>query len=400
MHIRRKPKLVVLGLMSSMPYAGIVFLTMQYLVGFKRLGFDVYYVEEHGKTPWLLMNPQRGDGYTVVAAFLAGVMRRFGLDDDQWAFRAVDKPDRSQGLPDHRLDEVFRDAALVINLHGGTVPRLEHYASGRLVYVGTDPVDREVGLYHGYQQVVEQLEPHCAFFTWGENHGNPDCGVPTSARFRFVPTRQPLVLDLWPQLDQPATDRFTTIANWRQPERVVSFNGETYHWSKHFEFLKFVDLPRRHSQPFELALVNVDDSERGILTSHGWHIRDAGTFSLDLDAYRDYIAASRGEFTVAKDQNVRLRSGWFSDRSASYLACGRPVVTQETGFSNTLPTGDGLFAFSTLEEIADAVDRINTDYARHSHAARAIAHEWFDYRGVLGAMLDHLDCRPPLAASV
>ena len=131
-----------------------------------------------------------------------------------------------------------------------------------------------------------------------------------------------------------------------------------------------------------------------MLVSHGWRVRDGATVSFDLDAYCEYIGGSRGEFTVAKDQNVRLRSGWFSDRSASYLACGRPVVTQETGFSNILPTGNGLFGFSTLEEIEDAIGRITADYTRHSGAARAIAREWFDYRIVLGAMLDHLDARP------
>ena len=252
----------------------------------------------------------------------------------------------------------------------------------------------EVSLDSGDQGIVEYLEPHCAFFTWGENYGNPDCRVPTSSRFPFIPTRQPIVMDFWTPFASGAADAFTTIGNWRQPYREVAFRGEVYHWSKHLEFMKFIDLPHRVDQALELALINAEADDWHMLESHGWRTRDAIEFSLNLNSYCGYIGQSRGEFTVAKDQNVRLRSGWFSDRSASYLACGRPVVTQETGFSNILPAGEGLFGFSTLDEAGDAIRRINADYPRHSAAASRIVREYFDYRVVLGAMLEHLDCRP------
>ena len=156
---------------------------------------------------------------------------------------------------------------------------------------------------------------------------------------------------------------FTTIGNWRQRQRELVFGGERYTWSKHHEFLKFLDLPSRVEQGFELALSKYDESDREMLQSRGWNVRHALDFSTDLDEYRGYIASSRGEFTVAKDQNVRLRSGWFSDRSATYLAAGRPVVTQETGFSDLFPTGAGLFAFSAIEEAVEAIKAINADYA-------------------------------------
>ena len=174
-------------------------------------------------------------------------------------------------------------------------------------------------------------------------------------------------MDLWEPF---APRRGRRVHHHRQlapAGRTCRFDGETYHWSKHHEFLKFLDLPRRTGQPFELALSNVDDEDRRACsrrTAGGCATRS--TSRLDLDAYRAYIGQSRGEFTVAKDQNVRLRSGWFSERSATYLAAGRPVITQETGFSNVLPTGEGLFGFSTMDEIVEAVGRINADYARHS----------------------------------
>ena len=397
MHIRSRSKAVVFGLTTKMPFAGILFLTAQYLIGLHRMGFEVFYVEEHGKTPWTLMpHGQHDEGPAVAGGFIAQFMKQFGLEDDHWAFWSKDAS-RRRGLPDHVLNGLFRDAAIVLNLHGGTIPRPEHSAGGRLVYVGTDPVEVEVGLHHQHQHIIDYLEPHCAFFTWGENHGHADCGVPTSERFHFIPTRQPLVMDLWTAFQQPPATTFTTIGNWRQPQRTVELNGEVFQWSKHFEFLKFIDVPRETHQAFELSMLNVDDEDRRLLESHGWQIRDAWSFTLDLDLYREYIGRSRGEFTVAKDQNVRLRSGWFSDRAASYLACGRPVVTQETGFSNILPTGEGLFAFSTMDDIRAAIADINGDYERHSRRATAIAQEYFDYRVVLPSMVEQLDVKPAVA---
>ena len=166
------------------------------------------------------------------------------------------------------------------------------------------------------------------------------------------------------------------------------YGGERYTWSKHHEFLKFLDLPSRVDQGFELALGKYDESDRAMLESKGWNVRHALDFSTDLDEYRCYIASSRGEFTVAKDQNIRLRSGWFSDRSATYLAAGRPVVTQETGFSDLFPTGAGLFAFSTIDEAVEAIKAINADYPAHSRAAAEIAREFFDSDVVLSRLLE------------
>jgi hypothetical protein len=392
MHIREQNKIVVLGAMSKMPVAGIVFITIQYLIGLKRLGFDVYYVEAHARTPSMFMTGETDNGSARAAAFIDHVMRRFDLGADHWAFHALHDDERCYGLSVGALSRLYLESAFILNLHGATTPRPEHCASGRLVYVGTDPVAHEVEVYNGVHDTIAYLEPHCAFFTWGENYGNPDCRVPVSDRFQMVPTRQPIVMDLWEPFHCGSADMFTTIGNWRQLWRPVTLNNEVYHWSKHLEFMKFIDLPRRCPQPFELALSSLEDEDRALLTANGWRIKDSLAFTTDVDSYREYIGRSRGEFTVAKDQNIRLRSGWFSDRSATYLACGRPVVTQETGFSNVLPTGAGLFGFSTMEEIEDAVGRINADYERHCAAAAAVARQCFDYRTVLPAMLRHLDC--------
>ena len=387
MQVKPKTRIVVLGTMSKMPVAGIVFITMQYVAGLTRLGYDAYYVEAHARTPSMLMTSEDDDSSTLAARFIAGMMRRFGLQDDHWAFHALHDDGRCYGMSETRLRDLYQSADLILNLHGGTLPLPEHYATNRLVYVGTDPVEHELDVHHGVRETIDYLEPHRAFFTWGENYGNPDCRLPQLDQFSFKPTRQPIILSLWEQFGTGTGPAFTTIGSWRQPWRTVTFEGETYYWSKHLEFMKFIDLPRRTRQPFELALSSCEPEDRALLEDRGWQVRDSIPMSNDIDDYRRYIGQSRGEFTVAKDQNVRLRSGWFSDRSAAYLATGRPVVTQETGFSNVLPTGEGLFGFTTMEEVLEAVDRINSDYARHCRAASRIAREYFDHEVVLRRLL-------------
>src|SRR5262249_1836946 len=155
-------------------------------------------------------------------------------------------------------------------------------------------------------------------------------------------------------------------ASWKQSDKDIEWRGETYTWSKHHEFLKLLDLPFRAGRPFELALACDDEEALRLLAEHGWRVVDALALSKDPLPYRDYILGSRGEFTVAKDQNVRLRSGWFSDRSACYLAAGKPVITQDTGFGNVLPTGRGLFSFRTIDDVLAALDAVESSYEVHS----------------------------------
>ena len=379
-------KIVLLGLMTKIPVAGAVWGTMHYLVGLERLGYEAYYVEAHARTPSMLMTSKTDDGSALAADYIANVMRRFGMSD-RWAFHALHDDGRVYGMDAGSLESLYRDAALIINYHGGTLPLPEHTATGRLLYLGTDPVDIEIEVAEGRRETIDFLAQHCGFYTWGLNLGRPDCRVPVPAPFDFKPMPPVVVRDLWDTPPHDRCRRFTTVGNWRQKWRDITFQGEVYHWSKHFEFLKFLDLPKQVDQEFELGLASYEPDDRTMLEEKGWHVRDAMSFSTDLGEYRRYIADSRGEFTVAKDQNVRLRSGWFSERSAQYLAAGRPVITQETGFSNVLPTGQGLFGFSTMDEIVAAVESVNADYEGHCRRAGEIAAEYFDYRRLLPAML-------------
>ena len=387
MNLPAKPKVVVLGMMTKMPVGGVIWQNVHYLVGLERLGCEVWYVEAHARTPSMFVAHEGEDGSEKAAAFIDRVMRRYDLGD-RWALHALHGDGRCYGLSDTQLARLYADADIIINLHGGTIPLPEHAATGRLVYLETDPVQLQIELHDQNQTTIDFLDPHAAFFTFGENIGNPDCGLPVSGLFAFQPTRQPVVMDFWnPPPTGPGT-AFTSIGNWEQQWREVWFRGERYSWSKHHEFLKFIDLPKRTAQRLELALASYGDETRAMLEGHGWHVRPAMEFSADADAYRAFIAGSRGEFTVAKDQNVRLRSGWFSDRSATYLAAGRPVITQDTGFGNILPTGAGLFGFQTTEDVLQALDAINGDYAKHARAAEEIARAYFAHDVVLRPVLD------------
>jgi GT2 family glycosyltransferase len=392
---QQRPRVVLLGMMSKMPVAGVVWQYLHYLLGFERLGYEAYYVEAHGRTPSMLMESgETADASGRAAAFIATIMRRYGLSD-RWAYRALHRDGRCFGMTEGRLERLLGSAELIVNLHGGTKPLPDLRATDRLVYLETDPVQLQVELAEGYEASYEFLEAHAAFFTFAENYGQEDCLLPVSDRFRFETTRQPVLPDLWETTRPPAHDRLTTIGNWSQPWRDVSMNGSVYSWSKDQEFKKLLDLPGRVGQRFELALSSYEDDDRALLEEHGWRVRPAMEFSTDLVAYRDFIAASAGEFTVAKDQNISFRTGWFSDRSATYLASGRPVITQDTGFGHALPVGEGLFAFAEKGEVVEAIERIDREPERHRQAARRLALEFFAPEVVLGKMLTHLGMRVP-----
>lgn len=385
----RRPMIVLLGMASKMPAAGVVWQTMHYVLGFERLGYEVCYVEAHARTPTTLMIHEDDDSSALAVDFIRGMLRRFGFSG-RWAYHALHDDGRCYGMSLEELHRTYRSADLLINLHGGTKPLPEHAATERLVYLETDPVRVQVELSENDPDAIDYLAPHVAFFTFAENYGRPGCGLPVTSRFEFRPTRQPVLVDLWERQGPPSGEAFRTIGNWRQDWLDVALDGEVYGWSKHLEFLKFVDLPRRTGARFEPALSKVDAEHLALLRQNGWDVLDALRFGQDPDEYRRFIHGSLGEFSVAKDQNVRLRSGWFSDRSATFLASGLPVVVQDTAFDCALPTGEGLLGFRTTDEAVEAVERVRAEPARHARAAREIAEEYLSHEVVLGRLLADL----------
>jgi hypothetical protein len=398
-----KPRrIVVVGAVAGNPYSGMAWMHMQITAGLCRLGHDAYYFEVTSNWPYDPIRKTKVADSDYALPYLARVTESFGLGD-RWAYRRSYADGEWFGLSGQKATQLLADADAVFNVAGATRFRTEQLSAGRLVYFGTDPVYHEIMFADGDEETRQIIEEHHDFVTYGENIGNPDCPIPPLPRLR-ARTRQPVLLDLW-QSGPPSKREFTTVGNWRQEGRELAYRGEFYHWSKDREFLKFIDLPKRVDQPIELAMnladaktirhgdgevvraLGVTNNARHTLEANGWRLADAHAFTTDPWPYRDYVRASRGEFTVARDLHVRLRSGWFSERSACYLAAGRPVITQDTGFDSVLPTGEGLFAFNTMEEILTAFESINSDYQRHSRAARAIAEEYFRAETVLAKVV-------------
>ena len=384
----KRLRLVVLGTVASDPYAGMAWMHMQIAVGLRRLGHDVYYFETTSTWPYDPIRETRVMDSEYALPYLKRVAESFGLGD-RWACRRSYGDKVWFGLSQTDAEEWLANADAVLNVTGSTRLAEEGLKVGRLVYLGTDPVAHEIGMSTGDSDTRSIIEEHSDFVTYGENIGTAACPVPPLPGLRGH-MRQPVLLDLW-EGGPPERDAFTTVCNWKQ-DGAIEFQGDTYYWSKDREFLKFIDLPKQIGRPVELAMgpSSMTPELCRLLTSHGWLLANAQPLTTSPWPYRDYVRGSAGEFTVAKDQNVRLKSGWFSERSACYLAAGRPVITQDTGFGRILPTGEGLFAFNTMDEILTAFDAVQSDYERQSRTATAIAQEYFRAETVLARLLKDL----------
>jgi hypothetical protein len=400
----KSQRLIILGTAASNPYSGMAWMHCQMAAGLRRIGHDAYYFETTSAWPYDPLRQRKVNDSDYAVPYLTRLMASFGLGDC-WAYRRSYDDGEWFGMGGGRAEELLATADAVFNVAGATQLNDIDPRPRRLVYHGTDPVIHELPYAAGDAGMRAFIDEHDDATTYGENIGTPQSPVPPLPRLR-ARTRQPVLLDLW-QARPPARQVFTTCGNWKQAGLDVQFAGETYRWSKHHEFLKFIDLPGKVGWPIELAMtlqsrdpttvherevvpsLGMDDDGHGLLKSNGWRITDA-SFTTDPWVYAQYVKGSRGEFTVARDLNVRLRSGWFSERSACYLAAGRPVITQDTGFGTVLPTGEGLFAFNMMDEALAAFEAVNADYDRHSRRARAIAEEYFRAETVLGTLLDQL----------
>jgi len=381
--------LVVLGMMGRCPFGGQTWLYLNWLRGFQRLGHEVYYVEDDATWPYDPRPNTIVDDPSYAASYLERVTRGIGLEG-KWAYRPLFRGgEECYGLSALALRDLYKRCDAILNICGATVLNDDHAAARRLIYVETDPVTNQLELANGKQKTFDVLRAHDTIVTYGENYGLAGCGVPLVGEFEYKKTRQPIDVELWPMAFDAGCPAYTTSGNFRQKGQDVSWNGETYSWSKHHEFKKFLELPRRRPKlPFELCLNVDDEADRRLLLDHGWKLSSPLQMSLDPWGYQEFFRRSRAEWTVAKDQNVRLQSGWFSERDASYLACGKPVIAQSTGFEKFLPTGEGLFAFRTLDEILAAVDTIEADYKKACQAARAIAVEHLEAAKVAQKFLE------------
>ena len=380
MVIGQKKTILVLHLAGQVPLAGVAWQALHYVLGLRRLGFDVWYIEDSGEQA---VDPRTGfaaedSDYSV--HFVRTMMERYDLGE-RWAYWEGAR-DQVHGTTRENLAALYGKAAAIINLSGATRLRDEHMVCPIRVYIDTDPGSELARIAEGDDFARAALNAHTHLFSYGENLGNADCLIPDGG-FTWGKTRAPVLVDLWDAGCVPAGPYFTSVATWETRRAEIRVGGTTYRGSKHVNFLEFLELPRQLLQPFRLAMLPPGPHIAERVRACGWDIVDPIALSADMRAYRDFILTSRGEFTVAKDTYVGTRSGWFGDRSACYLAAGRPVITQETGFSSFIETGRGLFSFSNVDDVREAVARINGDYARQSIGAIETAYEYFDADTVL-----------------
>jgi hypothetical protein len=373
-------RIVMTGLIGSIPLAGLTMHYLQYVLGLHRLGHDVLYVEDTGTWYYDLATDSMIEDESPAVAYLRETMTAHGLEE-KWTF--IDHKGVEHGCVGRRFRDFVASAELFINVTGAGIMRDEYVRIPRRAFIDTDPGYIQLRIAQGSAKDIEQLGFHDSHFTFGMNLGKPGCRIPTCG-LSWQGTVQPLCLDLFPapppaRIDAP----FTTIMKW-QTYDAIEHEQEVY-GLKDIEFLKFADLPVRADQAMEIAYMGsppVDD-----LTDKKWRLRRGQEVSATVGDYLAYIASSRGEWSVAKNAYVKMHSGWFSERSACYLAFGRPVVVQDTGFSDWMRTGLGVMPFTDLEKAVEAIADIAERYETHRDAAREMAAEYFDARKVLPELL-------------
>jgi hypothetical protein len=369
---------VVAGSIAQKPNeGGHTWQFLQYLLGFRRLGHDVLFID---RTDEAMCGGAVESSRN--ASYLREVMERFGLADS-WALLY---DGRSLGLSRAEVLQRVRNSAVLINVMGFLDDEEILSAAPLRVFLDTDP---------GYGQMWHSLglaQPfrgHDVYATIAESIGGGECTIPTCG-IDWVTTAQPVFVDEWAQAGvTSANGTFTSIGAWRGPYAPIEYEGRTYGLRVH-EFRKFVELPVRTPAEFELALdIHPDETaDLELLEAHRWRLVDPRQVACDPIVYREYVQASAAEFMVARGMYVTSRCGWFSERSMCYLAAGKPVLAQDTGIRDLYPTGEGLLVFSTLDEAVAGVEAIRSDYQRHSRAAREIAEEYFDSDKVLARLLE------------
>ena len=360
--------IIVAGSIAQRPgCGGHAWVFLQYLLGFRRLGFDVLFLDRL----------DAADSANV--RWLANV-----LGDVAWSLNCGGE---TLGLPRARVLEKTRESVLLLNVMGFLNDGEILAAAPRRAFLDIDPGFGQ--MWHALG-LADIFAGHDAFVTIGENIGQPDCTVPACG-MDWITTPQPIVLEKWPVRNGASCTAFTTVASWRGPFAPVEFAGRTYGLRVH-EWRKFAALPNATAQSFQVAmeLDAAESRDRALLESNGWQLLDPHNVGA-IDDYREFVSGSRAEVMIAKNMYVATRGGWFSDRSICYLAAGKPVLAQDTGFPRNHPTGRGLLTFSTLEEAAEGVRAINADYAAHCRAAREIAESQFDSDKVLARLLAKLD---------
>jgi hypothetical protein len=378
--------IIVSGAIANKIYnGGAAWTRLSYVLGLRQLGFDVYFVEQ--------IQPETCVDETGAAAsfecsanvaYFRRIAKEFKLSNRMALIDASSLKTEGLSYPD--LLDIASSADLLVNISGHL--SVEQLKSGprRRVYIDLDPGFTQ--FWHASGSQAARLAGHDEYFTVGENIGNADCSIPTGD-IGWRPTRQPAVLDHWPVCSGGEPDRFTTIASWRGPYGPVEYQGRSF-GSKVYQFRKYAGLPSRVSGTFEIALdIHPGDAkDREMLCRNSWKVADPRRCAGDPMAFQRYVQESSAEFSVAQQIYVDTKSGWFSDRTVRYLASGKPVLIEDTGFSARYPMGSGIVPFTSMAEAVSGAQRIQRDYATQSRCARRLAEAYFDSDTVLSQLLD------------
>lgn len=379
---RRALRILVSGMIAGVPYhGGATWAVLQYLLGFRRLGHDVYFVEPVSRQD---LGPGNID-QSRSAEYFRAVMRRFGLL--RRGALLLTGEQQTIGLSYRRLEALAPTFDVHVNISGMLTDEHLVGAIPMRVYLDLDPAFNQ--LWHAVQGIDMRFSGHTHFVTVGPAIGTPGSGIPACGR-RWIPTLQPVVLEHWPAASRTDYDGLTTVGNWRG-YGSIEYEGLLYGQKAH-ALRPLMALPTMTREKFMIAMAIHPDEHRDLaaLRENGWHLMDPADVASTPESYRRFIRGSKAELGIAKSGYVHSRCGWFSDRSVCYLASGRPVIAQDTGFDRFVPVGKGLFKFSEAGHVVEAVEVLSRHYAHHARAARRLAEEYFDSQTVLRSLLGRL----------
>jgi len=378
-------RIIITGLVGQYPFGGVIWDYLQYLLGFRSLGHQVLYLEDSGAWPYDPVAGTITDDCSFALQSLHKIFTDFELAES-WVYRNG-ADGKFHGAGEKVAREWLRHGDLLVNVSSAGWLRDYDLRVGHRMFIDGDPMFCQIGLLDGSNPLYAgRLRDHDSHFTFGLSVGQPDCPVPLDG-ITWRPTVQPIAIDQWPVTPVSADAPWTTVMNWASYKPKV-WEGRTY-GQKNLEFNRFRDLPSKTSIPLRLAMGLGVDGQRPAqeLRQLGWDLVEPQEVVPDHRAYRSFLTNSRGEWSVAKHGYVEGRTGWFSCRTACYLAAGRPAVVQETGWSRHLPSNRGVLPFKTLEEAVEGLAKVTRNYAEHSKAAREIALEFFDAKKVCQELL-------------
>ena len=381
-------RVIITGLVGQYPFGGVIWDYLHYLLGFRSLGHEVLYLEDSGAWPY---DPAAGtitDDCSFALQSLQKIFTDFDLADS-WVYRNG-ADGKFHGAGEKVAREWLRQGDLLVNVSSAGWLRDYDLRVGHKMFIDGDPMFCQIGLLDGSNpQYAGRLRDHDSHFTFGLSVGQPDCPVPVDG-ITWRPTVQPVALEQWPVVPVRAEAPWTTVMNWASYRPKV-WQGKEY-GQKDLEFIKYKDLPRKAASPLRLAMGMGVDGQRPAaeLRKLGWDLVEPQEVVPDHLSYRSFLTSSRGEWSIAKHGYVEGKTGWFSCRTACYLAAGRPAVVQDTGWSQHLPHGQGVLPFTNVEEAAEGIAQVTRNYSKHSKAAREVALEFFDAKKVCQDLLKQL----------